>query len=57
MSVEVEAYLARLPDEQRAAVEGLPVGKGSIRFTPDRPLPDDLVTTLVQARIAEAEGH
>jgi uncharacterized protein YdhG (YjbR/CyaY superfamily) len=36
-----------------AELEGLPQGRGSIRFQPDEPLPADLVTALVKARIAE----
>ncbi len=28
-------------------------GKGTVRFTPDRPLPDRLVTRIVKARLAE----
>lgn len=28
-------------------------GKGTLRFTPDRPLPADLVTRIVKARVAE----
>lgn len=32
---------------------GLDISKGTVRFTPDRPLPDALVTRLVQARLAE----
>jgi len=28
-------------------------GKGTFRFTPDRPIPDDLVTRIVKARLAE----
>jgi uncharacterized protein YdhG (YjbR/CyaY superfamily) len=32
---------------------GYPVGKGSIRFQPDEPLPEALVTQLVRARIVE----
>ena len=30
--------------------------KGTVRFTPDRPIPDELVTRLVQARIAESDA-
>lgn len=30
--------------------------KGAIRFTPDHPLPDDLVESLVRARRAEIES-
>ena len=28
-------------------------GKGTLRFTPDRPLPSDLVTRIVKARVEE----
>jgi uncharacterized protein YdhG (YjbR/CyaY superfamily) len=38
-----------------AAVKGYEVGKGSIRFAPDEPLPTALITRLVKARIAENE--
>lgn len=34
---------------------GLDTSKGTIRFTPDRPLSDDLVTKLVRARVAETD--
>lgn len=36
-----------------AQLEGLPQGRGSIRFQPDAPLPAELVARLVKARIAE----
>jgi uncharacterized protein YdhG (YjbR/CyaY superfamily) len=37
----------------RDELAGFETSKGAIRFTPDRPLPPDLVRTLVHARIAE----
>lgn len=39
-----------------AALRRYPVGKGSIRFPADQPLPVALVTKLVRARIAENEA-
>lgn len=36
-----------------ADLKGLDTSKGTVRFTPEQPLPDALVTKLVQARIAE----
>lgn len=35
------------------ALEGFTTSKGTIRFTPDRPLPDALVRRIVAARLAE----
>jgi len=32
---------------------GFGVGRGSIRFTPERPLPERLLTRIVKARLAE----
>jgi uncharacterized protein YdhG (YjbR/CyaY superfamily) len=114
-SAEIEAWFARLPDDQRAALEALretirtaapgaietmgygvpafhyrgralvsygaakqhcalyvqsvavmdahatelaahPTSKGAVRFQPDAPLPTALVTSLVQARMAEVEA-
>jgi len=40
-----------------AELESYPVGKGSIRFPPDKPLPATLVRKLVKARIAENEAR
>jgi uncharacterized protein YdhG (YjbR/CyaY superfamily) len=49
MSVEVTRAHA-------AELKGYKLGKASIRFAPDKPLPAALVTKLVKARIAENES-
>lgn len=36
-----------------AELEPFKAGKGTLQFTPDRPLPADLVTRIVKARVAE----
>jgi uncharacterized protein YdhG (YjbR/CyaY superfamily) len=38
-------------------LEPYDTAKGTIRFMPDLPLPDALVTKLVQARIAAMDAH
>lgn len=40
----------------RTELEDYDTAKGTIRFAPDRPLPAELVTTLVRARIAETDA-
>jgi uncharacterized protein YdhG (YjbR/CyaY superfamily) len=37
------------------AMAGFDTTKGTIHFSPDAPLPDELVTTLVRARMAETD--
>jgi uncharacterized protein YdhG (YjbR/CyaY superfamily) len=49
MSVEVTRAHA-------AELKGYKLGKASIRFAPNEPLPPSLVTKLVKARIAENEA-
>ncbi|HUZ79040.1 MAG TPA: DUF1801 domain-containing protein [Thermoplasmata archaeon] len=36
-----------------AALKPFESGKGTLRFTPEHPLPTDLVTRIVKARVAE----
>ena len=37
----------------KSDLAGYKLAKGTIQFTPDKPLPDDLVRTIVRLRIAE----
>ena len=39
-----------------ADLTGFKTTKGSVNFTPDKPIPPELVTKLVKARIAESEA-
>ena len=48
------SYAAML--SQAAALKGHKLGKGSIQFPADKPLPASLVRKLVMARIAEVEA-
>ncbi|HEU4917238.1 MAG TPA: DUF1801 domain-containing protein [Acidimicrobiia bacterium] len=45
----VEAY--------RTALEGYDLAKGTVRFQADRPLPPDVVVSLVRARMAEIDAR
>ncbi len=38
-------------------LEGFSTSKGTIRFTPDKPIPESLLRDIVAARIAENEGR
>lgn len=40
-------------DAHRSELDGFPIEKGTIRFTPGRPLPAAVVEKIVKARIAE----
>lgn len=43
-------------DAKAAALKRYEIGKGTIRFPADHPVPDRLVTRMVRARIAEIEA-
>lgn len=43
-------------DQFRAELTGFDTAKGTIRFTPDRPLPSDIVERIVRARVAELDA-
>jgi uncharacterized protein YdhG (YjbR/CyaY superfamily) len=42
--------------ERAEALADFDTSKGTIRFTPDRPLPDELVADIVRARMAETDS-
>jgi uncharacterized protein YdhG (YjbR/CyaY superfamily) len=43
-------------DANRAELAGFATAKGTIRFTPAKPIPADLVARMVRGRIAELDG-
>jgi uncharacterized protein YdhG (YjbR/CyaY superfamily) len=61
----MDDYLAGLPDEQSAAFERVrtvvrgvapeaeELSKGTIRFTPESPVPDDVLADVIRARMRE----
>ena len=50
----VSFYPGRAPIEaHREELAGFDTAKGTIRFTPDRPIPADVVASLVRFRVAE----
>lgn len=51
----VYPFSGLVPDRVADALEGFDHDKGTIRFPPERPLPDDSIRAVVAARIAEIE--
>jgi uncharacterized protein YdhG (YjbR/CyaY superfamily) len=43
-------------EAHRDDVAGFDTSKGTIRFTPQKPIPEELVTKLVRARVAETDA-
>jgi uncharacterized protein YdhG (YjbR/CyaY superfamily) len=42
-------------DAARDELEGFDVAKGTIRFTPEQPIPEDALEQLIEARLREIE--
>lgn len=42
-------------DTARDALEGFDLAKGTIRFTPEQPIPDHALEQLIEARLREIE--
>jgi len=49
-------YGAAIAESDKEELKGYDTAKGTIRFSPDKPLPAVLVKKLVKARIAEIEA-
>jgi uncharacterized protein YdhG (YjbR/CyaY superfamily) len=47
---------AAVIDAHRAELAGFDLAKGTIRFTPDHPLPKDLVERIVRERVAQVNA-
>jgi uncharacterized protein YdhG (YjbR/CyaY superfamily) len=43
-------------DAHRDKLEGYDTSKGAIRFQPERPVPDDVITTIVRERMVETDA-
>lgn len=43
-------------DTVRDDLAGFSLAKGTVRFTPERPIPADVLDRLIAARVAEIEG-
>jgi uncharacterized protein YdhG (YjbR/CyaY superfamily) len=50
-------YGMAVVEADRVALEGFDTSKGTIRFTPDKPLPTALVKKLVKARMKKIEAN
>lgn len=48
-------FSGSIPAEVAKRFDGIEYDKGTIRFQPEHPLPDDVVRAVVAARIAEIE--
>ena len=53
--LSVHPFSPEVVDAVRDRLEGFDLAKGTIRFTPGRPLPDDVLRELVTRRLAELQ--
>ncbi|GAA4341619.1 iron chaperone [Microbacterium rhizosphaerae] len=53
--IGVYPFSGRVPQVVADALGGFEYDKGTIRFQPEHPLPDDTIRAIVAARIAEIE--
>jgi uncharacterized protein YdhG (YjbR/CyaY superfamily) len=53
--LSVFPFSPEVVDAVASRLEGFSLSKGTIRFTPDHPLPDDVVQELVRLRRAEIQ--
>jgi uncharacterized protein YdhG (YjbR/CyaY superfamily) len=49
-------FSSRVIDAVRDRLTGFDLSKGTIRFSVDKPLPDDVVRDVVELRVAEIDG-
>jgi uncharacterized protein YdhG (YjbR/CyaY superfamily) len=54
--LSVFPFSSRVVDEVRDRLSGFDLSKGTIRFTVEKPLPDDVVREVVALRLAEIDG-
>ena len=54
--LSVFPFSPRVVDEVRDRLAGYELSKGTIRFTVDKPLPDDVIRDVVMFRVAEIVG-
>lgn len=54
--IGIYPFSGNVPAVVAGSVEELDFDKGTIRFQPDRPLPDDTIRAIVAARVAEIEN-
>jgi uncharacterized protein YdhG (YjbR/CyaY superfamily) len=49
----VHPFSPEVVDAVRGRLDGFDLAKGTIRFTPDEPIPEDVIRELVALRLAE----
>lgn len=53
--IAVYPFSGLVPAAAASALEGFDVDKGTIRFQPEKPLPDDAIRAVLDARVAEID--